>query len=41
MNVTKKIFEAGQLLGISLLDHIVFGKDTYFSFKENKGGEIG
>jgi DNA repair protein RadC len=33
--VTKLIFEAGQLLGITMLDHIIFTKDNYFSFKNN------
>lgn len=36
--ITKKIFEAGQVLGINMLDHIVFTNDSYFSFKNN-GGE--
>ena len=34
--VTKLMFEAGQLLGITMLDHIVFSKDSYFSFRENR-----
>lgn len=34
--VTKQMFEAGQLLGITMLDHIVFSKDGYFSFRENR-----
>jgi DNA repair protein RadC len=33
--VTKLIFEAGQLLGITMLDHIIFTKDSYFSFRNN------
>ena len=33
--VTRKLFEAGQILGIQLLDHIIFSKDRYFSMKEN------
>ncbi len=32
--VTKMIQNAGELLGITLLDHIIIGKDTYLSFKE-------
>lgn len=38
--ITKTMFEAGQILGINMLDHIVFTKDKYFSFKENREGEI-
>ena len=34
--VTNLMFEAGQLLGITMLDHIVFSKDSYFSFRENR-----
>jgi len=37
--VTKLMFEAGQILGISMLDHIIFTKDKHFSFKENRVGE--
>jgi DNA repair protein RadC len=33
--VTKQMFEAGNLLGISMLDHIIFTKDDYFNFKNN------
>lgn len=33
ISVTEKIKKAGELLGISLLDHIIVG-DGYFSFKE-------
>jgi DNA repair protein RadC len=39
MKVTKLMLEAGQILGITMLDHIIFTKDTYFSFKNNGGGE--
>ena len=37
--VTKAMFDAGQILGIALLDHVIFTKDKYFSFNENRGGE--
>jgi DNA repair protein RadC len=33
--VTKRLEEAGKLLNIRLLDHIILGKDTCFSFAEN------
>ncbi len=31
IETTIKIFEAGEILGIRLHDHIIFGKDIYFS----------
>jgi DNA repair protein RadC len=37
--VTKVMVAAGQLLGIAMLDHIIFTKDKYFSFKLNREGE--
>jgi DNA repair protein RadC len=37
--VTKAMFEAGSILGINMLDHIIFTKDKYFSFKNNGVGE--
>ena len=44
---TKKLLNAGELLGIRMQDHIIFAKDKFFSFKLNqvceqsllKGGE--
>jgi DNA repair protein RadC len=38
--VTKLLFEAGTLLGITLFDHVIFTNDTFFSFRENKEGKI-
>lgn len=32
--VTEKLREAGQLIGIPLLDHVVFSRTDYVSFKE-------
>lgn len=32
--ITKRIKEAGTLLGINLLDHIIMAGDTYYSYKE-------
>lgn len=32
--VTNKIREAGQIIGINLIDHIIIGDNSYFSFKE-------
>lgn len=37
-NATRKIREAGELLGIRLLDHIVVGNGNYYSFAE--GGKL-
>ncbi len=34
--VTKILENSGDLLGINVLDHIVIGKDKYYSFKENE-----
>ena len=34
--VTKILENAGDLLGISVLDHIIIGKENYYSFKENE-----
>jgi DNA repair protein RadC len=34
INVTKRICEAGEIIGIELIDHIIVG-DTYYSLKEH------
>ena len=34
IQITKRLKEAGNLLGINLLDHIIVGEDKYISFKE-------
>ncbi len=31
---TRKIKEAGELIGISLIDHIIIGDNKYMSFSE-------
>lgn len=33
--LTKRIKETGELVGIPLADHIIIGGNTYFSFKEH------
>jgi DNA repair protein RadC len=33
--VTKLLFEAGNILGITLLDHVIFTPDHFFSFRSN------
>lgn len=34
INVTKRLDEAGKILGITLLDHIVVGENCFISLKE-------
>jgi len=34
LQMTKRLEEAGKILGIRILDHIIFGDDYFFSFKE-------
>lgn len=36
IDITKRISKAGELLGITLLDHIIIGDHQYISFKEEK-----
>ncbi len=33
--LTNKLFEIGNIMSIPLLDHIIIGKDNYYSFYEN------
>lgn len=33
--LTKRLCEAGKLIGIHVLDHIIIGDNRYYSFKEN------
>ena len=37
--VTDRIFDAAQLLGIELLDHIILGDENYESLLSKKWGE--
>ena len=34
--VTEKLIEAGNLLGIKVLDHVIIGNDSHWSWKEEK-----
>ena len=34
MKVTRNVLEAGRIVGIELVDHIVIGDNSYFSFKQ-------
>lgn len=35
IDITKKIAQSGQLLGINLIDHIIVAKDDYYSFADH------
>ena len=35
INITKILKEASEIIGITLLDHVIIGKGNYFSFLEN------
>lgn len=37
---TQRIHEAGEVMGIPLIDHLVIAKSSYFSFRENKVGKL-
>ncbi len=34
IELTKRLVSAGEILGIEVIDHIIFSKDGYFSFKK-------
>ncbi len=34
--VTRRLKEAGQIIGIDVIDHIIIGEDRYYSFRENQ-----
>jgi DNA repair protein RadC len=36
LEITKRIQEAGKIMGIDLLDHVIISKNKIFSFKEKK-----
>lgn len=35
-DVTQRLRDAGELLGIELLDHLILGKDDYYAFSEER-----
>jgi DNA repair protein RadC len=35
MKITRMMHEAGNILGIAMLDDVIFTKDNYYSFKNN------
>ena len=36
LEITKRLVEAGKILGIEVLDHIILTKDNFLSFKEKR-----
>ena len=34
-DVTERLYECGDLLGIEVLDHVIIGRDEYFSFRDS------
>ncbi len=36
LEVTKRLTEAGKMMGIELMDHVIVSKNNHFSFKEEK-----
>ena len=35
-NITQRLVEAGKLLGIEVIDHVIIGDDNYYSMRKNK-----
>ncbi|EGQ1305365.1 hypothetical protein H7N55_000148 [Staphylococcus pseudintermedius] len=35
MEATKRLYEVGKLIGIDVLDHIIFTDDSFISLKES------
>lgn len=35
IEITKKLAEAGKMIGIELLDHVILGHDRNYGFKES------
>ncbi|WP_231756780.1 JAB domain-containing protein [Mariniplasma anaerobium] len=40
-NATKQMTQAGELIGVTLIDHLIVTNDKYYSSKENKESYIG
>ncbi len=34
LKITKKLVESGKILGIEVIDHIIIGKNSFYSFRE-------
>lgn len=37
IEITKRLIEAGKIIGIPVIDHVVIGKDSFHSMAENEG----
>jgi hypothetical protein len=35
LKITKRLTEAGKILGIDVVDHIIISKDSFYSFKDS------
>ncbi len=35
IRITKRLVEAGKIIGIEVIDHVIVGEDSYYSFCEN------
>lgn len=36
LEITKRLVEAGKMMGVELLDHVIIATNSYFSFKDEK-----
>ena len=36
LHLTERLVEAGQIIGIHVIDHIIVGEDSYYSFRDNE-----
>ena len=36
LELTRRLTEAGKMMGIEIMDHVIVSKNSYFSFKEEK-----
>src|SRR3989344_3950565 len=36
LELTKRLVEAGKMMGIEIMDHVIVSKNSYFTFKEEK-----
>ena len=36
LEITKRLMEAGKMMGVEVLDHVIVAKNSHFSFKEEK-----
>jgi len=39
INFTREIKMSGEIIGIPLIDHVIMGNNSYYSFYDNKKGE--